>query len=122
MMWQILVCPQKYENELHHKKCLYRQCSDCGIKKIALCPVECNGSNPTVVDWKRFAMETTMSKAKHFLKKLTFVYKKTSNEKSIEYFKPKLQNFVKHNLYRGGKISNSKLLLSPSLKTQLFLL
>ncbi len=41
-------------------------------------------------------METTMSKVGHPLKKLTLVYKKTNSE-FIEYFKPKLQNFVKHN-------------------------
>jgi len=90
MMWQILICPQKYEDEWHHKKCLYGQCSDYGIKKIPLCPIECNGFNLIVVEWKRFAMDTTTSKAKHHLKKLTFVYEKTNNEKSIEYFKPKL--------------------------------
>jgi len=38
-----------------------------------------------------------MLKAEHPLKKLTFVYKKTNNEKSIEYFKPKLQKKFKHN-------------------------
>jgi hypothetical protein len=50
-----------------------------------------------MVEWKIFAMEIRMSKVEHPLKKLTFVYKKTNNEKSIMYFKPKLQNFVKHN-------------------------
>jgi hypothetical protein len=79
-MWQILICPKKYEDEWHHKKCLYGQCNDYGIKKIPLCPIECNGFNPIMVEWKRFAMETTMSKAEHPLKKLTFVYKKTNNE------------------------------------------
>jgi hypothetical protein len=49
-----------------------------------------------VVEWKRFVMETTMLKVRHPLKKLTLVYKKTNNEEFIEYFKPKLQNFVKH--------------------------
>lgn len=97
MMWQILVCLKKDEDEWHHKKCLYGQHSDYGIKKIPLCLVECNGSNSTMVEWKRFSMETTMSKVEHPLKKLIFVYKKTNNEESIEYFKPKLQNFVKHN-------------------------
>jgi len=63
-----------------------------------LCIVKCNGSNPIVVEWKRFVIETTMSKIEHPLKKLTFVYKKTNNEESIECFKPKLQNFVKHNI------------------------
>jgi len=94
MMWQILICPKKYENEWHRKKCLYGQCSDYGIKKFPLCPVECNGFNLTVVEWKRFVMETTMSKVEHPLKKLTFVYKKTNNEESIEYFKPKLKKIV----------------------------
>jgi hypothetical protein len=50
-----------------------------------------------VVEWKRFAMEIIMSKARHPLKKLTLVHKKTNSEEFIEYFKPKLQNFVKHN-------------------------
>jgi len=82
---------------------LYGQCGDGGIKKFPLCLVECNGSNMTVIELKRFAMETTMSKAEHPLKKLTFVYKKSNNEKSIEYFKPKLQNFVKHNFVSRWK-------------------
>jgi hypothetical protein len=88
---------QKNEDEWHHKKCLYGQCDDFGIKKIPLCLVKCNVSNLTMVEWKRFAMETTMSKVEHPLKKLTFVYKKTNNEESIEYFKPKLQKNFKHN-------------------------
>ncbi len=50
-----------------------------------------------MVEWKRFVTETTMSKAKHPLKKLTFVYQKTNNEKSIDCFKPKLQKNFKHN-------------------------
>ncbi len=39
MMWQILVCFKKDEGEWHHKKCLYKQCNDGGIKKIPLCPI-----------------------------------------------------------------------------------
>ncbi len=88
--------PPKNEDEWLHKKCLYGQCSDYGIKKFPLHPGECYGFNVTVVEWKRFAMETTMSMVEHPLKKLTFVYKKTNNKKSIEYFKPKLQKNFKH--------------------------
>ncbi len=98
---------EKDEDEWHHKKCLYGQCNDCGIKKIPLCPIKCNGSNPTIVEWKRFSMEPTMSKDGHPLKKLTLVYKKTDNEEFIEYFKPKLQILPSIILYRGGKINNS---------------
>ncbi len=122
MMWQMLICPKKYEDEWHHKKCLYGQCSDYGIKKNPLCRVECNGFNLNVVEWKRFAMETTMSKVEHPLKKLTFVYKKTNNEKSIEYFKPKLQKKFKHNFVLRWQNKQFKASISPSTKTQLFLL
>jgi len=34
MTWQILICPKKYEDEWHHKKCLYGQCSDYGNKNF----------------------------------------------------------------------------------------
>jgi hypothetical protein len=50
-----------------------------------------------MVDWKRFAMETTMLKARKPLKKLTLVYKKTNSEEFIEYFKTKLQKHFRHN-------------------------
>jgi len=117
MMWLILICPKKDEDEWHHNKCLYGQCKDCGIKNILVHPVECNGSNPIVVEWKRFAMETPMSKVEHPLKKLTFVYKKTKNEKSMSILNPSYKILSNIILYRGGKISNYKLLLFPSPKT-----
>jgi hypothetical protein len=70
-----------------------------------------------MVEWKIFAMETTMAKTEHPLKKLTFVYKKTNNEESIECSNPSYKILSSIILYQGGKISNSKLLLYPSPKT-----
>jgi hypothetical protein len=38
-----------------------------------------------------------MSRASKSLKKLTLIYKKTSSDEFVDYSKPKLQNFVRHN-------------------------
>jgi thiaminase len=38
-----------------------------------------------------------MSKVGKALKKLTLVYKTTSSDEFIDYMKPKLQHFVRHN-------------------------
>ncbi len=96
-LWQMIVCPKEDEDEWHAKKCFYGQCKHCGIKKNPFCPIECDDFNYAMVDWKRFAMETTMLKARKPLKKLTLVYKKTNSEEFIEYFKTKLQKHFRHN-------------------------
>ncbi len=68
----------------------YDQCGDCGVKFDG-------SSEALAVEWRRFAMETSMSKVGKSLKKLTLVHKKTSSEEFIEYLKLKLQTFTKHN-------------------------
>jgi hypothetical protein len=99
----MIVCPKEDEDEWHAKKCLYGQCKHCGIKKIPFCPIKCDDFNYAMVDWKIFAMETTMSKARKPLKKLTLVYKKINSEEFIEYFKPKLQKNSSTTSYQGGE-------------------
>jgi hypothetical protein len=72
---------------------LYGQCISYGVDKFPFCIEDSNGSIEALVERTRFAMETT-SKS---LKKFTLVYKKTSSDEFVEYLKPKLQNFVRHN-------------------------
>lgn len=55
------------------------------------------GSNPVLVQWRHFVLKTTMSRVGKALKKLTLVYKTASLDDFIDYMKPKLQHFVKHN-------------------------
>jgi hypothetical protein len=43
---------------------------------LPLCLVKIIGSNETLVEWQKFAMETTMSKSRKTLRKLTLVDKK----------------------------------------------
>ncbi len=72
---------------------MYGQCISYGVDKFPFCLEESNGSIEALVKRTRFAMATT-SKS---LKKFTLVYKKTSSDEFVEYLKPKLQNFVRHN-------------------------
>jgi hypothetical protein len=74
-MWQMIVCEKLDEKKWHKKKCLYGQCISCGVDKFPFCPKENNSSTKAFIQWKRFAMETTTSKAGKSLKNLTSIYK-----------------------------------------------
>ncbi len=75
-MWQMIVCEKLKEEEWHKKKCLYSQCISCGVDKFPFCLEEGNGSIEALVEWRRFDMETTKSRASKSLNQLTLVYKK----------------------------------------------
>jgi hypothetical protein len=77
--------------------CLFGNPSRCGVVILLLCPNEATIFNYVMVHWRHFALETTMLKASRALKKLTLDYKTTSTYEFIDYMKPKLQHFVKHN-------------------------
>ncbi len=97
-MWHMIVCEKPKDEEWHEKKCLYGYCSFCGVDKFPFCPIEINGSTEALIEWRRFAMETTESRVGKTLKKFTWViYKITTNDGSVQYLRPKLQNFVRHN-------------------------
>jgi hypothetical protein len=72
----MIVCEKPKEEEWHKKKCLYGQCIYYGVDRFPFSLEESNGSTKALVKWKRFAMETTTSKAGKSLKKFTLVYKK----------------------------------------------
>jgi hypothetical protein len=91
------VCSKNEFDEWHKWKCLFGNCSRFGVDVLPLCPKEVTGSNFVLVQWRRFALETTMSKVSKALKKLTLVYKTTSSNEFVDYMKPKLQHFVRHN-------------------------
>jgi hypothetical protein len=83
--------------EWHKKKCLYGKCHNCGIQKLFFCLVELSSMGSNLVEWRRFALEKTRSRNGKPLKKLTLVYNKTTLNEMMDYLKPKLQHFVKHN-------------------------
>jgi len=97
-LWESIVCPRGESEEWHKLECLLGECSMCGVDhKMAFCEYELQESKTTLVEWKRFSLESTVSKKRKLLKKLTLIHKLTSPTELIEYFKPKLQFFVQHN-------------------------
>jgi hypothetical protein len=56
-----------------------------------------NGIDEHPIQWRCYALEETKSKNGKPLKKLTLVYKNTSSNEFVEYLKPKIQHFVRHN-------------------------
>ncbi len=91
------MCPKVEYEEWHDHACLFGNCPMCRVEKLALCLKEVIGSLNDVMQWHWFALETIMANNNQALKKLTLVYKTTTTNEFINYLKPKLQYFVKHN-------------------------
>jgi hypothetical protein len=83
------VCPEGEFDEWHKHKCLFGDCSRCGVCILPFFPKEIIGSNSIMVQWRRYALETTMAKSGRPLKKLTLVYKTTSYDEFVDYLKQK---------------------------------
>jgi hypothetical protein len=64
---------------------------------MPFCEFEGYRCESILVDWRRFALEETLSKKGKPLKKLTLQYQRTPPDELIVYFKPKLQFFVLQN-------------------------
>ncbi len=76
---------------------MYGDCATYGVEKFSFYLEELSGIDDILVKWKCYALEETKYRNGKALKMLTLVYKKISLDESIEYMKPKLQHFVKHN-------------------------
>jgi hypothetical protein len=89
-LWEVIVYSKNEFDEWHNQSCLFGDCSRCGVQFLPLCPKEVIGFDLVLIQWKRFALETTMFKFGRALKKLTLVYKSTTINEFIDYMKPKL--------------------------------
>ncbi len=96
-LWEAIVCPKGECEKWHKCACLFRNYPMCGVQKLAMCLKELTRSNFDVIQWHCFALETIMARIGQVLKKLTLVYKNITLNKFINYLKPKLQHFAKHN-------------------------
>jgi hypothetical protein len=96
-LWQSIVCSKGEFQEWHDLQCLLGTCGDCGLKLLPVCNDELDNADGVLIEWRRFALEQTTSKKGKVSKKLTLVYKKTFPDVLLEYMRPKLQYFVKHN-------------------------
>jgi hypothetical protein len=97
-LWEAIVC-DKMDDALWHKyDCLMGLCTNCGISKFPLCPLEENSPADYSVKWKCFEKtvvgQTEDGQPK---KRIREVYKSTSGEEFLNYLKPNLEKFVTHN-------------------------
>jgi hypothetical protein len=67
------------------------------VHNLAFCLNEEEGTSSAVVCWKRFNMEKIVTKKVEEKKKSKRMHLETNSNELIEYFKPKLQYFVRHN-------------------------
>ena len=96
-LWEFVVCPKGELDQWHSGDCLYGDCENCGADFLPVCPIEEAGSSPLKVSWKRYEMKEIVMKKGLQRKKLCLTYKTTSFVEFLEYLKPKLQGFIKHN-------------------------
>jgi len=73
------------------------------VDTLLICPDESKGFDGNLMEWRRFALEETVSKKRKVLKKLNLVYKKTMSDVFLDYFKPKQQGVVIHNFVAKWK-------------------
>jgi hypothetical protein len=96
-LWKTIICPKDPHLERHALDCVFGKCENCGMENLAICPSKEDGSSFTLISWKHFNMETIVIKKGEERKKLKLSYRSTKNNELIEYLKPKLQYFVRHN-------------------------
>ncbi len=97
------MCPKVKYKEWYDHACLFGNCLMCRMEKLTLCFKEVIGSLNDAMQWRWFALETTMARNDQTSKKLTLVCKTTTIDEFVNYLKTKLQHFVKHNCCTMGR-------------------
>ena len=98
-LWEACLCPKLEFAEWHNLSCLMGECEDCGVETLPLCPHELSSEEEPKLRWKQFSyvqigMDRETGKPK---KRLQEVYQETSPVLFINYMKPKIAAFIKHN-------------------------
>ena len=47
-LWESCLCAKMQDSTYHQYKCLMGECSSCGVKRLMVCPRECNDDTKTV--------------------------------------------------------------------------
>ena len=96
-LWKAILCLREEFNEWHKQSCLFCECDLCGVETLLVCPFEEDEILERHISWKQFAMETITIQKGETWKKLALIYKSTTSVEFIQYLKPKLEYFIKHN-------------------------
>jgi hypothetical protein len=61
-LWETIVCTKEPHAEWRAQDCVCGECDHCGVKNLALCPIEEEGTSSAIVSWKHFNMEKIVTK------------------------------------------------------------
>lgn len=93
---EAILCPKGEFSEWHNKACVYGECELCGVELLPICPNKEEGISNAKVQWKRFEMVDIVTTRGEKRRKLQLVYKNTTSDEFLAYFRPKVQFFVQH--------------------------
>ena len=95
--WEQIVCPKGESEEFHKLECLMGSCSQCGVDSLQLCPNE-EANAAFKLKWRCFSYEVVgVNDDGEPRKRIQEVFMETSCVEFIDYLKPKLKEFVRHN-------------------------
>jgi hypothetical protein len=98
VLWEECVCPKGEFDQWHKLECVMGTCGQCGIDKLSLCPAEILGLEEYKLKWKCFQYEEVGRTAEgRPRKRIKETFMETSPSVFIEYMKPKVHQFIKHN-------------------------
>jgi hypothetical protein len=95
--WSSILCEKGVDEFWHSKDCLLGNCADCGVTTmLQVCSGELNSQK--LITWRCFGQEIVGVNSEGKDRKVVKLeYKETTATELIEFMKPKLSFFVKHN-------------------------
>jgi hypothetical protein len=97
LLWSSILCEKGVDEFWHSKDCLFGNCADCGVTtRLRVCGGEL--SSEKLISWRCFGQETIGVNSDGRDKKVVKLeYKETTTADFIDFVRPKLSFFVKHN-------------------------
>jgi hypothetical protein len=96
-LWSSVLCEKGVDEFWHSKDCLLGNCVECSVtRRLRVCGGKL--SSEKLISWRCFGQETIgVSSNGRDKKVVKLEYKETTTAELIEFMKPKLTFFVKHN-------------------------
>ncbi|MES9883754.1 MAG: hypothetical protein ABW185_23120 [Sedimenticola sp.] len=105
------LCPKPKSETYSKKKCLDRECGNCGVHKLLTHPTEMSESeNSETVTWSRYEYADLKVKGR-CIRKLMLVEKKTKPGQLFSYFKHIMGTFSSHNFRASWQNDQMKALI-----------
>jgi len=111
-LWENCECSRGEFEEWHKLECLMGDCTNYGVVKLSIYPNEYSTMLPRLL-WRCFKHDTIgvidEGKPKKSIKK---TFWKTTTSMFLDYLRPKLQHFIKHNFGAKWQDNQCKLVMA----------